>query len=773
MNIDVIHLDNPHDIRRYWGEPRQASDRKIAIRPGTTLLAHTQEVIGGHNGYLAKMYSRSTVARSGLSVCRCAGVGDVGYITWEKLSVATRPGMNFGWPFYEGFDPPNSNLDYDTVNQDAPNPLYGTGGCDQPYFRFRELLQEATLGTPSWPNPCDPAQQIPSSIPCFVHTRPAIDWNHNSSGPSRAGTFSGNDAAVVDIGASGAPVSGRQFGGNCSIGGVWYAADDFPLQYKNTYFIADFGAQWIRNMTFDASNNPVSVRNFASDAGSIVALATHPTNGSLYYVDIYTGIHKISYVGGGNRAPQAVATFDTNYGPTPLAVQFTGSASSDPEAQPLTFQWDFGDGSAASSAVNPQHIFTATPGIPTRYNVTLTVTDDAGATNSTQLIISVNNTPPSVTITSPPDGASYSVTSQSVYTLTATVTDQEQGPAQLNPQWQTILHHNNHIHEGVIDTNWTTSSVLSPFGCDGDSYYYSITLTVTDSAGLSAADTVLLYPDCPNNTPPTISDIPDQSVDQNESTGPISFDVTDFETASTGLRLSARSSNPALVPTNNIVFGGSGTARTVTVTPANNQLGTSSISILVNDGFLTSTDTFLLTVGSGSGGSYLFKEDFEGPGFENPDWIKHGAPDEDYTALPLHGSQSLHCQGMQYIERPFRPGNKFYLYFLVRWQAWGDDDDLIYWDDVGYSPAALLSLDPIDGILSINHGSNTADSQSRVNLNTTYHMWLEWTEGSGSDGTMKLFVSTDSNKPAIPTAALSDGNGRAPERMYLGPVSPG
>ncbi|HMC28781.1 MAG TPA: PQQ-dependent sugar dehydrogenase, partial [Verrucomicrobiae bacterium] len=195
-------------------------------------------------------------------------IGDVGYITWEKLSVATGPGINFGWPFYEGFDPPNSNLDYDTVNQDAPNPLYGTGGCDQPYFRFRDLLQKATLGTPSWPNPCDPAQQIPSSIPCFVHTRPAIDWNHNSSGPSRAGTFSGNDAAVVDIGASGAPVSGPQFGGNCSIGGVWYAADDFPLQYKNTYFIADFGAQWIRNMTFDASNNPVSVRNFASDAGS-------------------------------------------------------------------------------------------------------------------------------------------------------------------------------------------------------------------------------------------------------------------------------------------------------------------------------------------------------------------------------------------------------------------------------------------------------------------------------------------------------------------------
>jgi dCTP deaminase len=73
-NVEVMHLDNPDDIRRYWCEPRQAVGGKIAIKPGTTILAHTQEVIGGRNGYLGKMYSRSTVARSGLSVCRCAGV---------------------------------------------------------------------------------------------------------------------------------------------------------------------------------------------------------------------------------------------------------------------------------------------------------------------------------------------------------------------------------------------------------------------------------------------------------------------------------------------------------------------------------------------------------------------------------------------------------------------------------------------------------------------------------------------------------------------------
>ncbi|MBX5456416.1 MAG: dCTP deaminase [Thermogemmatispora sp.] len=87
-NVEILHLDNPEEIRRYWGEPRRAKNGQIAIRPGTTILAHTQEIIGGRNGYLGKMYARSTVARSGLSVCRCAGVGDVGYISRWTMEIS-------------------------------------------------------------------------------------------------------------------------------------------------------------------------------------------------------------------------------------------------------------------------------------------------------------------------------------------------------------------------------------------------------------------------------------------------------------------------------------------------------------------------------------------------------------------------------------------------------------------------------------------------------------------------------------------------------------
>ena len=52
------------------------------------------------------------------------------------------------------------------------------------------------------------------------------------------------------------------------------------------------------------------------------------------------------------------------------------------------------------------------------------------------------------------------------------------------------------------------------------------------------------------------------------------FTVSDPDTALNLLTLSRGSSNPALVPTNNIVFGGSGANRTVTVTPAAGQTGT-------------------------------------------------------------------------------------------------------------------------------------------------------------------------------------------------------
>jgi len=82
-----LHLFG-EDMRASWGIRKRASKGEIPVRPGETILAHTMEVIGGRNGYLVCLRTRSTVKRSGgLDVCGSAGLGDSGYIAKWTLEI--------------------------------------------------------------------------------------------------------------------------------------------------------------------------------------------------------------------------------------------------------------------------------------------------------------------------------------------------------------------------------------------------------------------------------------------------------------------------------------------------------------------------------------------------------------------------------------------------------------------------------------------------------------------------------------------------------------
>jgi len=79
-------------VRAYWGHPKQAvmgnDDRRwLTIPAGATFLCHTQEIIGGRNGIASEMRARSSLGRSGISVCKCAGIGDVGYINRWTMEI--------------------------------------------------------------------------------------------------------------------------------------------------------------------------------------------------------------------------------------------------------------------------------------------------------------------------------------------------------------------------------------------------------------------------------------------------------------------------------------------------------------------------------------------------------------------------------------------------------------------------------------------------------------------------------------------------------------
>jgi hypothetical protein len=123
-------------------------------------------------------------------------------------------------------------------------------------------------------------------------------------------------------------------------------------------------------------------------------------------------------------------------------------------------------------------------------------------------------------------------------------------------------------------------------------------VNVTVSDGLAQTVRSFTVTVNPVDDTPTIANIADRTIDQNTATGPIGFTIGDVETAAGSLVLSASSSNPTLVPNQNIIFGGSGSSRTVNVTPATSQTGTATINITVSDGARTATDSWLLTVNS-------------------------------------------------------------------------------------------------------------------------------------------------------------------------------
>lgn len=89
-----------------------------------------------------------------------------------------------------------------------------------------------------------------------------------------------------------------------------------------------------------------------------------------------------------NVAPQAALTKTHEEGIVPLNLTFDASESLDPEALPLNFSLDFGDGEAAGPQTTPA--FAHTYDEVSNYTATLTVQDSEGATHAAQATVLVN-----------------------------------------------------------------------------------------------------------------------------------------------------------------------------------------------------------------------------------------------------------------------------------------------------------------------------------------------------------------------------------------------
>ncbi len=162
-------------------------------------------------------------------------------------------------------------------------------------------------------------------------------------------------------------------------------------------------------------------------------------------------------------------------------VPFTGTAS-DPEDGPIssTIQWSSDkDGALGSgAAINPSSL---SAGAQT---VTASVTDSGGKRATASVSITVNAAP-TVSITTPSNGALYQLGDAVLFTGTAT--DSEDGDLSAAIQWTSSL-------DGPLGTGASITSSLT-------SGTHTITASVTDSGGKTATASVSITV----NAPPTVS----------------------------------------------------------------------------------------------------------------------------------------------------------------------------------------------------------------------------------------------------------------------------
>ncbi|MGE3271059.1 MAG: PQQ-dependent sugar dehydrogenase, partial [Chloroflexota bacterium] len=172
-------------------------------------------------------------------------------------------------------------------------------------------------------------------------------------------------------------------GGASATGGFFYTGATYPAEYQGAYIFGDYTRSWIRTARVDSNHSLTAGPNdFISGANAPVDIEQGPDD-RLYYVAFGSDdVRRYAYPANEpaqNSAPTAVATTTPATGPAPLAVQFSSAGSSDPDNDPLTFRWVFGDGTPDSTEPNPLHTYTADGA----YTATLTVSDDAGGVTTT------------------------------------------------------------------------------------------------------------------------------------------------------------------------------------------------------------------------------------------------------------------------------------------------------------------------------------------------------------------------------------------------------
>jgi PKD repeat protein len=184
----------------------------------------------------------------------------------------------------------------------------------------------------------------------------------------------------------------------------------------------------------------------------------------------------------GSTPLTAAATATPTTGNAPLSVAFTGSATGG--TAPYSYSWNFGDGSAASTAQNPTHTYSSA----CTCTATLTVTDSSSpvktATSTVALTVSAVGNPLAATVTATPTSGQVPLT----VAFTGTATG---GTPSYSYSWN-------------FGDGSAASTAQNPSHTYNSAGTYTATLTVSDSSSpvKTATSTVTITGSPIAGTPP-------------------------------------------------------------------------------------------------------------------------------------------------------------------------------------------------------------------------------------------------------------------------------
>ncbi|MFJ6695086.1 ThuA domain-containing protein [Streptomyces sp. NPDC091272] len=287
--------------------------------------------------------------------------GPAGQVEFARV---TKPG-NFGWPFCTGDNQPYVDYDFATKTSGA----------------------------------------------AFDCAAPKNESPHNTGlvdlPPAQAAWIPYDGDSVPEFGT----------GSESPMGGPVYRYDaaldspvKFPEAYDGDFFATEFGRRWIKRIEQGEDGTVQKINPFPWTGTQVMDSAFGP-DGALYVLDYGTawfggdensGLYRIENATGG-RSPVAVAAANKTSGTAPLKVTFSSAGTTDDDGDALTYSWDFGDGTPASTEANPTHTYKKNG----TYTATVTAKDPTGRTGSASAHVVVGNTAPKVTLELPAEGTLF------------------------------------------------------------------------------------------------------------------------------------------------------------------------------------------------------------------------------------------------------------------------------------------------------------------------------------------------------------------------------